>query len=75
MEGADDTAYYAFLQIGIARELVKRSKLPQYNTLKDVAKLLHESKNIIVLTGAGVSGPLYQKQKVELKLKYSLDFH
>lgn len=59
MEGADDTAYYAFLQIGIARELVKRNKLPQYNTLKDVAKLLHQSKNIIVLTGAGVSGPSF----------------
>lgn len=35
--------------------MVKRSKLPQYNTLKDVTKLLHDSKNIIVLTGAGVS--------------------
>jgi NAD-dependent histone deacetylase SIR2 len=64
MESSDDTAYYAFLQIGIARELVKRSKLPQYNTLKDVAKLLQESKNIIVLTGAGVSGIFSRKKQV-----------
>lgn len=58
LEGSPDHVYYRFLQIGIARELVKRTKLPQYNTPEDVKKLLLESKNIIVLTGAGVRAPL-----------------
>lgn len=40
--------------LGITRELNKRTKLPQYNTIDDAVDLLRTSKNIIVLTGAGV---------------------
>lgn len=32
----------------------KRKKRKDINTLEDVARLLHESKKILVLTGAGV---------------------
>ena len=47
-------AYYRLLGLGITRELQKRVKLPQYNTIDDAVSLLKSSKNIIVLTGAGV---------------------
>lgn len=33
----------------------KRKKLPQYNTLSDAVELIAKSKNIIVLSGAGIS--------------------
>lgn len=36
----------------------KRKKLPQYNTIDDAVQLLKEAKNIIVLTGAGISTSL-----------------
>lgn len=54
LEGAPDTAYYPLLGLGISRELSKRVKLPQYSTVGDVVDLLKKSKNIVVLTGAGV---------------------
>lgn len=55
LEGAPDEAYHPLLAIGISREFSRRPKLPQYNTIDDAVRLLKESKNIIVLTGAGVS--------------------
>lgn len=55
LEGAPDAAYLPLLGLGISRELSKRVKLPQYSTVDDVVGLLKKSKNIIVLTGAGVS--------------------
>ncbi|KAI9884384.1 MAG: hypothetical protein M1823_003838 [Watsoniomyces obsoletus] len=58
LEGAPDEAYYPLLGLGISRELSKRIKLPQYNTIDHAVKLLRESKNIIVLTGAGISTSL-----------------
>lgn len=54
LEGAPDEAYHSLLAIAISREFSRRPKLPQYNTIDDAVKLLRESKNIIVLTGAGV---------------------
>jgi hypothetical protein len=54
LEGAPDEAYHPLLAIAISREYSRRQKLPQYNTVEDAVKLIHESKNIIVLTGAGV---------------------
>jgi NAD-dependent histone deacetylase SIR2 len=38
--------------------LSKRIKLPQYNTIDDAVDLIKKSKNIIVLTGAGISTSL-----------------
>lgn len=54
LEGAPDSAYYPLLSLAISRELSKRVKLPQYNTVDDAVDLLKNSNNIIVLTGAGV---------------------
>ena len=55
LEGAPDEAYHPLLAIAISREDSRRQKLPQYNTVEDAVRLINESKNIIVLTGAGVS--------------------
>jgi NAD-dependent histone deacetylase SIR2 len=49
---------YRVLGIAMMRELNKRQRLPQYQTLDDAAKLLNSSKNILVVTGAGVSTSL-----------------
>jgi hypothetical protein len=55
LDGEQDTSYLPLLALCISRELSKRAKLPQYNTIDDAVSLLQKSKNIIVLTGAGVS--------------------
>lgn len=57
LEGQPDETYHYPLRLGICRELSKRTKLPQYNTINDAVALLKKSRNIIVLTGAGVSNP------------------
>jgi NAD-dependent histone deacetylase SIR2 len=58
LEGSPDDAYYSLLSLGISRELSKRIKLPQYNTIDDAVDLIKKSRNIIVLTGAGISTSL-----------------
>ncbi|KAK1149395.1 NAD-dependent histone deacetylase sir2 [Aspergillus melleus] len=58
LEGAPDEAYHPLLAIAISREFSRRQKLPQYNTIEDAVRLLQESKNIVVLTGAGISTSL-----------------
>lgn len=55
LDGQPDISYYPLLGLCISRELSKRLKLPQYNSVDDAVSLLKKSKNIIVLTGAGVS--------------------
>ena len=54
LEGEPDGAYYSLLDLAICRELSKRAKLSQYNTIDDAVDLMKKSRNIIVLTGAGV---------------------
>ena len=58
LKGAADEEYYPFLGVGIQRELRKRRKLREYNTIDDAVTLLQNSKNIVVLTGAGISTSL-----------------
>ncbi|EME49928.1 hypothetical protein DOTSEDRAFT_68672 [Dothistroma septosporum NZE10] len=53
----DDT-YLRLLSLAIVRFYHKRSKLAQYNTIEDAAKLLQSSRNIMVITGAGISTSL-----------------
>ncbi|KAL2865473.1 uncharacterized protein BJX67DRAFT_373114 [Aspergillus lucknowensis] len=58
LDGAPDEAYHPLLAIAISKEFTRRQKLSEYNSVDDAVKLLNESKNIIVLTGAGISTSL-----------------
>lgn len=54
-EGRPDEGYYRLLGLLMVREISTRKKLAQYNTVDDAATLLRDSKNILVITGAGIS--------------------
>ena len=58
LEGASDEAYFSLLTLAFSRELAKRAKLETYNTVDDAVRLIQRSKNIVVLTGAGISTSL-----------------
>lgn len=58
LDGLPDHAYFGLLTLAMTRELVKRAKLPKYNTIDDAVALLKASRNIVVLTGAGISTSL-----------------
>ncbi|OAK98595.1 SIR2-domain-containing protein [Phaeosphaeriaceae sp. SRC1lsM3a] len=58
LEDASDEHFYQLLGLAINRELNKRPRLEQYKTIDDAAKLLRERKNIMVITGAGISTSL-----------------
>jgi NAD-dependent histone deacetylase SIR2 len=58
LEDASDDHFYQLLGLAINRELNKRPRLDQYKTIDDAAKLLQERKNIMVITGAGISTSL-----------------
>lgn len=51
-------AYLWKIVIDILTEPTPRQKLSHVNTVDDVVELLQKSKNIIVLTGAGVRSSL-----------------
>jgi len=58
LDGLDDDNYFPLLSLALSRELRKRAKLTKYNTMEDAVHLLHTARNIIVLTGAGISTSL-----------------
>ena len=58
MENCSDETFYKLLGKAINRELNKRRRLEQYKTIDDAAKLLRERKNIMIITGAGISTSL-----------------
>ncbi|KAF2637086.1 SIR2-domain-containing protein [Massarina eburnea CBS 473.64] len=53
-----DESFYRILGLAINRELNKRQRLEEYKTIDDAARLLRERKNIMVITGAGISTSL-----------------
>lgn len=75
LESAPDEAYHSLLAVAISREFSRRPKLPQYNSIDDAVKLLRESKNVIVLTGAGVctSGALQDEELILTSRRLDLD--
>jgi len=48
-------ALLPFTKLALLRILRRREKLPQYNSLSDAIDLLRNAKNIIILSGAGIS--------------------
>ncbi|KAI1343059.1 SIR2-domain-containing protein [Xylariaceae sp. FL0016] len=58
LEGLEDSAYYSLLTLAMSRELAKRAKLLRFNSIDDAVDLLVNSRNIMVLTGAGISTSL-----------------
>ncbi|KAL9098047.1 MAG: hypothetical protein Q9163_006214 [Psora crenata] len=58
LDGQPDASYYPLLDLCLCRELSKREKLEEYNTFDDAVELLKNARNIIVLTGAGISTSL-----------------
>ncbi|KAJ8119405.1 hypothetical protein ONZ43_g3635 [Nemania bipapillata] len=58
LEGRPDEAYLGLLTLAMTRELTKRAKIMTYNSVDDAVHLLKRSRNIVVLTGAGISTSL-----------------
>lgn len=54
----DDLDLLPLLKLAISRELSRREKLEHVNTIDDAVELLRTAKNVIVLTGAGISTSL-----------------
>ena len=54
MFDADGRAVWELLGLALYRELSYRMRLPQFRTIDDAAELLKASKNVLVITGAGV---------------------
>ncbi|KAI3321268.1 SIR2-domain-containing protein [Xylariaceae sp. AK1471] len=58
LEGRPDDDYLGLLTLAMTRELTKRAKIMSYNSVDDAVYLLKKSRNIVVLTGAGISTSL-----------------
>lgn len=56
--GFSEDIYLYILGKAMLREMNKRQKLVEYNTIDDAVKLLLSKKNILVITGAGISTSL-----------------
>ncbi|KAK0385253.1 hypothetical protein NLU13_7729 [Sarocladium strictum] len=58
LDNSSDEDHYPLLTLAITRELSKRAKLTKWNTVDDVVALIKACKNIMVITGAGISTSL-----------------
>ncbi|KAK9324459.1 DHS-like NAD/FAD-binding domain-containing protein [Lipomyces orientalis] len=58
LESFDETAMVQLLQLAITRELSRRIPLDNVTTLDDAISLIKNAKNIVLLTGAGISTSL-----------------
>lgn len=58
LSALDDSNALAILQIYIVREFRKRTRLPNFSTIVDVAEALKSASNVLVITGAGISTSL-----------------
>ena len=54
-ESTTESALLPWARSALSRIARHRTKLAQYNTIDDAVSLLRNAKNIIVLTGAGIS--------------------
>ncbi|QIX01656.1 hypothetical protein AMS68_007173 [Peltaster fructicola] len=54
----DEEMYMYLLERIVVSSMTRRRKLQQYNTIDDAAHLISKSKNIMVITGAGISTSL-----------------
>lgn len=54
----EEEKFLRLLSLAIVRFYHKRTKLTQWNSIDDAAKLLQSSRNIMVITGAGISTSL-----------------
>lgn len=57
-EPDDAPGFYRLLGLAMLRELNKRQRIEKYQTIDDAADLINKSKNILVITGAGISTSL-----------------
>ena len=57
MDDAPEKALFQLLSVVLNRAMMQRSRLPHINSVEQVVDLLKSSKDIIVLTGAGVNPP------------------
>jgi NAD-dependent histone deacetylase SIR2 len=53
--GTPDVHLLGFAKIALGRVLRRREKLADVNTVDDAVELLRNAKNIMVLSGAGIS--------------------
>ncbi|KAK9365258.1 DHS-like NAD/FAD-binding domain-containing protein [Lipomyces kononenkoae] len=58
LEDLDETTLVQLLQLAITRELRRRIPLDHVTTVDDVISLIRNSKDIVLLTGAGISTSL-----------------
>ncbi|KAK9330905.1 DHS-like NAD/FAD-binding domain-containing protein [Lipomyces starkeyi] len=58
LEGFDETTMVQLLQLAVTRELSRRLPLEDVTTMDDAISLIKNAKNIVLLTGAGISTSL-----------------
>ncbi|KAK7206422.1 chromatin regulatory protein Sir2 [Myxozyma melibiosi] len=58
LEVLDEDTLFRLLNAAISRELSRRDALPDVATLEDVVRVIKQAKNVVILTGAGISTSL-----------------